>query len=142
MTALPPCEFRVPTLHEAVYYCRHTQVRAVHNLVPAVICGTCTTCALPSASPRPAPTETELRQPPPWTRQLWNVAAAVVAFVADGMQTVSREEFAARLAVCDGCPERRGLRCLQCGCRLTLKAQGHAFHCPLGKWPEQDGTRA
>jgi hypothetical protein len=72
---------------------------------------------------------------PPLHRQAWNLARALADFVADGMKTVSEEEYQARLEICDGCDQRRGNRCLKCGCRLTLKARGRAFRCPLDKWP-------
>jgi hypothetical protein len=68
-------------------------------------------------------------------RQAWNLARALADFVADGCTTVSRQEYEARLAVCDACDQRHGNRCLVCGCRLALKARGRAFQCPLAKWP-------
>lgn len=64
------------------------------------------------------------------------MAAALAAFVADGLQTVTAAEYAERLRICDSCPERRESRCLRCGCLLALKAHGRAFQCPLSKWPE------
>jgi hypothetical protein len=82
------------------------------------------------------PTAAELQQIPSLLKQAWSVGAAVAAFVADGLQTVDAEQYAARLRVCDECSERRGGRCLQCGCFLAVKAKGRAFTCPLGKWPE------
>ncbi|NUQ61893.1 MAG: hypothetical protein HUU20_05370 [Pirellulales bacterium] len=74
--------------------------------------------------------------PPSLPRQAWNLASALAGFVADGCRTVTAEEYRRRLEVCDACGERRGDRCLKCGCRLSLKARGRAFRCPLGKWEE------
>ena len=62
-------------------------------------------------------------------------------FVADGLKTVSKQEYEARLKICDACDQRRGNRCLVCGCRLSLKARGRAFQCPLGKWPAVDASQ-
>ena len=72
---------------------------------------------------------------PPLHRQAWNLARSLADFVADGLKTLSKEEYEARLKICDACDQRRGNRCLVCGCRLSLKARGRAFQCPLGKWP-------
>ena len=72
---------------------------------------------------------------PSLPRQAWNLARALTDFVADGCHAVSHEEYRQRLEICDSCPQRRGNRCRQCGCRLSLKARGRAFQCPLEKWP-------
>ena len=69
-------------------------------------------------------------------QQAWNLARSLVEFVADGCETVSCEQYAARLQVCDICPERQEDRCTACGCFLSLKARGRAFTCPLQKWPD------
>jgi hypothetical protein len=75
------------------------------------------------------------RRFPGLASQAWNLATALAEFVADGCRTVSAEEYHRRLEICDTCDERRGNRCLKCGCRLSLKARGRAFRCPLDKWP-------
>ena len=76
------------------------------------------------------------KSPPPLASQVWNLAKSLATFVVDGLKTVDKEQYEARLAVCNECEERRGDRCLKCGCRLSLKAKGRAFACPLGKWAE------
>ncbi|NLX96471.1 MAG: hypothetical protein GXY83_09875 [Rhodopirellula sp.] len=73
---------------------------------------------------------------PSLARQAWNLARAMADFVADGCRTVEVSEYRRRLEICDACNERRGNRCMQCGCRLALKARGRAFRCPLEKWPQ------
>jgi hypothetical protein len=73
---------------------------------------------------------------PPLPRQAWNLARSLADFVADGMKTVTKEQYQRRLEICDACDRRRGNRCLECGCRLSLKARGRAFRCPIGKWPD------
>ena len=75
------------------------------------------------------------RRPPSLARQAWDLARSLAAFVADGCRTVSEEDYRRRLEICDGCEQRRSNRCMKCGCRLSLKAQGRAFRCPEGKWP-------
>ena len=65
---------------------------------------------------------------------LWDFAAAAAAFVADGCRTVDAEEYRRRLAICDACPSRAGIRCGICRCFLALKARGRAWSCPIGKW--------
>ena len=68
-------------------------------------------------------------------RQAWNLAASLASFVADGCKRVTEQEYKTRLEICDACDQRHGNRCLKCGCRLSLKARGRAFQCPLNKWP-------
>jgi len=75
---------------------------------------------------------------PPLRRQVWNLARSLADFLADGCKTLTQEQYRARLEICDRCDQRRGNRCLKCGCRLSLKARGRAFKCPLGKWPIVD----
>jgi peroxiredoxin len=74
---------------------------------------------------------------PSLARQAWSFAQAMADFVADGCKTLSEAEYRRRIEVCDGCDQRRGNRCLVCGCYLRLKARGRAFRCPLDKWPEE-----
>ena len=79
--------------------------------------------------------DTPTKKLPPLARQAWNLARSLADFVADGCKTVTPEQYQARLEICDGCDHRRNNRCMKCGCRLSLKAQGRAFKCPAGKWP-------
>lgn len=71
-------------------------------------------------------------------QQAWNLASSLTDFVADGCETVSSEQYAQRLEICQTCPDRRENHCNVCGCYLKLKAQGRAFTCPVGKWPAVD----
>ena len=67
--------------------------------------------------------------------RVWNFARAVTTHVGGGCQSVSTEEYAARLTVCETCPDRSENVCLQCGCDISLKAHWRAMQCPLNKWP-------
>ena len=87
------------------------------------------------------PPEPRSQEPPPLPRQAWNLAQALADFVADGLRTVTAEQYKRRVEICDTCPERRGNRCLKCGCRLALKARGRTFKCPLGKWPQAGSSQ-
>ncbi|HEU0068300.1 MAG TPA: DUF6171 family protein [Nitrospiraceae bacterium] len=80
------------------------------------------------------------QRPPGLARQAWNLAASLASFVFDGCQTVTEQEYKTRLEICDTCDQRRGNHCLKCGCRLSLKARGRAFQCPLQKWPPVSGN--
>src|SRR5947207_2326363 len=73
--------------------------------------------------------------PPGVLQKAWNLAAALAAFVADGCQTVSPEEYRGRLEICDTCDQREQVMCRACGCNITLKARGRTMACPLSKWP-------
>ncbi len=74
-------------------------------------------------------------KPPSLARQAWNLSQALADFVADACRTVSESEYRQRLEICDACKYRRRNRCIRCGCRLSLKARGRAFKCPIKKWP-------
>lgn len=88
-----------------------------------------------TGKPLRSPSRAETSRPPGLPRQAWSLARALADFVADGCQTVDEETYRLRLEICDACDARRGNRCLKCGCRLSLKARGRAFGCPLDKWP-------
>lgn len=138
MRRLPECDCRVRTEQRDTYFCRHPKVHSRGNLVDGAVCAICSCYASPCPNPRPVEEGrvVDERKPPPLYIKAWNLAGALTAFVADGLRTVSKEEYQKRLKICDGCEERRGTKCLQCGCRLAWKATGRAFKCPLNKWPE------
>jgi len=85
----------------------------------------------------PLPMDQHEIAPPPLAEQAWNLARSLADFLADGCQTVTAGDYRRRLEICDPCDYRRGNRCLKCGCRLSLKARGRAFKCPLGKWSDE-----
>jgi ferredoxin len=137
MPELPPCDCRVNTDQKGIYLCRHPMVHARANLVDRAVCATCQYCATPCPSPRSleAGEVVDVRKMPPMQTRAWNLTKSLAAFVANGLRTVTDEQYAQRLNICDGCSERRDNYCLQCGCYLTWKATGRAFQCPLKKWP-------
>lgn len=67
-----------------------------------------------------------------------NAAAAggrvLDALTAGGAVTVSPVVREARLAVCQGCPDRNGARCDKCGCVLAWKAGLATERCPMRRW--------
>lgn len=75
---------------------------------------------------------------PPLARRAWNLAQSLTHFVSDGCTMVNEEQYRERLEICDTCEYRcKDLnRCQKCGCRLSLKARGRAFKCPVDKWEE------
>lgn len=136
--ALPPCDFRERTTDPAQFYCRHSSVHASGHIVSMSLCRICTMRTTPCVAPRPMPTEDgKIPTPPPILSQAWSLTKALASFVGDGMKTVDNDEYEARLAICDTCDRRRGNRCLECGCRLSFKARGRAFECPIGKWASE-----
>lgn len=139
------CDYQVSVPDDTRVYCRHTSVNSDRNLVPGVACRVCPQRTVPCADPRPVPMPDELLQivqgdaaMPAGITQAWNLLGAFKDFVADGLRTVSKEEYEARLRICQTCDQRRGNRCLKCGCHLTVKAKGRAFKCPLKKWSVTD----
>jgi hypothetical protein len=133
---LPECVYRVELTTPGKFYCRHTQVHARDSIVTSQFCSSCTSRTMSCSHPRPIPANRDapVTTEPTLFQMAWNASASIAAFVADGMQFVDKETYAARLAVCDTCDQRSGTQCLNCGCMLALKAAGRAFACPLGKW--------
>jgi hypothetical protein len=86
-----------------------------------------------------APRVRRSRFPPPW-RMVWNLLASLAAWIFDGFRIVSSAERRRRLAVCWPCEARHNLRCLDCGCSLTMKSLARVWQCPRGKWrrPEDE----
>lgn len=62
---------------------------------------------------------------------------AIAEFVADGCRTVTTEQYAERLRICQTCRWRTSQTCSLCKCRIALKARGRAFACPDDppRWP-------
>src|SRR5262245_23885988 len=73
--------------------------------------------------------------PPPLWQRAWNLTQAVAAYVSDGCQSVTPDEYRNRLTICQSCPERSDNMCLKCGCYLPIKATVRAAECPLARWP-------
>lgn len=142
---IPSCDYRIATKKDGTYFCRHTRVRSAGSLVTGNICRTCQWCQKPCAQPRPVPADPlerraddQPQRPPPMLRRVWSLATALKDFVADGLATVTAEQYEERLKICDGCDQRNGNWCAKCGCSLSVKARGRAFQCPLDKWPSAD----
>lgn len=74
------------------------------------------------------------RPMPSLLKQGFNFLGALKDF-AMNPDSVSDAEYKKRLEICDTCDRRVDNRCSECGCFLSWKAQGAAFHCPLKKWP-------
>lgn len=67
---------------------------------------------------------------------------ALAAFVADGCETVSPDEYRERLEVCQHCDRRDGYQCAECGCLCALKAKGAVWDCPLNRWPQRNAPES
>lgn len=143
MQQLPICDYRVTTEEQDTFFCRHTRVRSSRSLVNPTICQMCEWRSVPCSKPRRVPDDPLADVPPApvvefpsVAQRVWDLAGSLRSFVADGLKTVTKEDYAIRLEICESCDQRRGNWCRQCGCFLTLKATGRAFRCPLSKWPD------
>ena len=139
-SSLPSCDWRHETSIPDRFFCRHEAIISA-KLVNGMICRVCPARLLPCSSPRQVPDAEQIAQiaanddkSPSLATKLWNVAHAVTAFVADGMQTVDASEYERRLQICDECQFRSNDHCSHCGCHLLIKARGSAFHCPVKLW--------
>ncbi len=63
----------------------------------------------------------------------WNVVHMIAHFVPDAA-SVTHDEYAARLRVCDGCGNRLWCQCLLSGSELPEAARCRASRCPAAKW--------
>ena len=130
---LQECDFRCKTENESVYYCRHSSVHTLNDLVSDEICNICEFANTQCRSPRPEPSKKK-SQLPPLRQQVWNLTKSLADFSFKGFKTVSKRTYQKRLEICDTCDERQDNRCLKCGCYLSKKAIGLSFSCPLNKW--------
>lgn len=75
---------------------------------------------------------------PPFLWRVAHFAEAVAVFIADGCQTVTVEQYAERLQICQTCPLQRFGECLICGCNLRAKARMRSEKCPRYEplWPD------
>lgn len=134
---LPDCEFRALIEDSTLYVCQHNRVRASNGIVSADVCLSCSVRTLTTIPSEVHDRQVAQRQSiPNIARRAWSLANSVSDFIADGCRTLTPSEFEARLAICDACEFRKGNSCTKCGCKLSLKARGRAFSCPIGKWPE------
>ena len=72
--------------------------------------------------------------------QILRFVEAVAEHVADGCQTVTKEQLSERLTACQPCPHRGIVRCRHddCGCFIWLKARWKSQKCPDNppRWQE------
>lgn len=63
---------------------------------------------------------------------------AIARHVASGLKETTSEQYAERLAVCEGCdqfkPNAGKPSCRKCGCSLPSKLRWASERCPLGFW--------
>lgn len=74
---------------------------------------------------------------PSYWKRTWDLSNTLAAFVADGLTTVSADDYEVRLRTCDRCSSRFADVCLECGCFFALKARISVAECPLKKWPNE-----
>lgn len=63
-----------------------------------------------------------------------NLASAMAAHIASGMQPATEEQADIRVSTCSLCKFRNGPNCSVCGCVIELKATLASSECPLGHW--------
>lgn len=78
--------------------------------------------------------ESEAPTMPPIKEQVFNFLSAIKDFVENPL-FVTKKEYEERLKICNECQFKVNNSCRKCGCNLSIKARGKAFHCPDKKWP-------
>lgn len=48
--------------------------------------------------------------------------------------SITEEQAAARLAICNQCEFYKETRCTKCGCYMAVKTHLRAANCPINKW--------
>jgi len=95
-------------------------------------------CTKPSLSP-PIP-KAGTAEMPPLLDRVGNFAAAAARHIAAGAPLCTKEEVAARHAICVGCEFFDGKACTKCGCSVSRqrayisKLSWATESCPVGKW--------
>ncbi len=136
ISKLPSCEYRVEIENTNVYGCRHQRVFSPGHKVTPSICLSCKVRLSACESPRSIDEVKNPKNFPSLVRRGRNFAQAATDFVADGCRTLEDKDYQLRLIICKTCESRNGDYCRECGCKLSLKAKGRVFQCPLGKWPD------
>ena len=72
---------------------------------------------------------------PTFFEKMKDLGKSLAVAVGDRGRMTTKEQFLARIAVCDKCEHRDGAKCGLCGCTLSVKAQMKRWDCPLKKWP-------
>lgn len=79
-------------------------------------------------------------QLPSATQMAKNLAVSAADYAKSGFKNVGDAVYAARVAVCTGCPYfRSDQRCAKCGCFMRVKAKWESARCPMGSWPDDKG---
>lgn len=132
---LPSCEYRVEIENANVFGCRHQRIFAPGNKVTPSVCLSCKVRLSACESPRSIDEVKNPQHFPSMVKRGQNLIQAASAFMTDGCRALEEKDYQLRLQICDTCSRRNGDYCLECGCKLSLKAKGRVFQCPLGKWP-------
>lgn len=134
MTEFPTCFHRGEPMRPGWHFCRHPQLRVDRG----VDLRTCTECdaagVFCNRPPRDMTSDVMRNKKPHLLSRVWSLARSMRAFASDGLTTVDEAQYLRRLQICDACDQRWNDDCKICGCRLSLKARGRAFSCPLGHW--------
>lgn len=134
MSELPKCMHRGDNLPNGRLVCRHPQL-AVPDGVDQATCDECRAAGVFfNQPPRDMTPHIMRNKRPHLLSRVWNLSRSLKAFVDDGFTTVDKAQYARRMALCNACDQRWNDDCKICGCRLSWKARGRAFACPLGKW--------
>lgn len=68
-------------------------------------------------------------------KELANTAFNVFRMAAKTGQLVAADDLIKRrMDICSACLSKTGVRCMECGCYLSLKTGVAAATCPIKKW--------
>ena len=72
-------------------------------------------------------------------KMIKNFSKDLGTYIAQGAPNVTEEDYKERLETCLQCPslKREAMRCLICGCKITIKAKWATENCPhpeYNKW--------
>jgi len=84
--------------------------------------------------------ENQNQTPPSIFRMVKSFTKELGKWIKEGAPSVTPEQYAARLDVCNTCDflKKESMRCGACGCLLEHKAKWSTTDCPKHKWPKHD----
>lgn len=74
-----------------------------------------------------------------------DLAATVIQAIRHAIKTgeliAPESTIKARLSTCEKCDRKSGVRCLECGCFISMKAAVLTASCPKNKWASPEVLR-
>ena len=78
------------------------------------------------------------QKPPSLFTQAKNLTNTLADFASSGFKVTEKSEYELRMSDCRSCPfdlfNHNTERCMDCGCKMSVKAKMESATCPKGVW--------